>query len=53
MKKINLDSNKEVSVIFSIICLKSGVVHLQGISLKSNDDRIVYFINDIVLFVGI
>lgn len=40
-----------MQVIFSIICLKSGVVHLKGISLKNSNDLTVYFINDLILLV--
>ena len=52
-QQINLDQNKTVSVIFTVICLKSGPVHLKGISLQRGEDITVYFINDLNLNVGI
>lgn len=52
-QRINLDQNKIVSVIFTVICLKSGLVHLKGLSLRSGDDVMVYFVNDLILNVGI
>lgn len=40
-------------MIFTVICLKSGLVHLKGISLQGAEDITVYFINDLILNVGI
>lgn len=42
-------------VIFTVICLKSGPVHLKGISLQNEEDNsfAVYFINELILNVGV
>lgn len=51
-QSINLDQNKSMSVTFTIICLKSGLLHLKGISLQGGEDINVYFINELILNVG-